>query len=109
MAADCLKANSMQQIPIITGEEDINSSEVELDKPKVEELRASKRFHRFYFVKFWPYKDPYEASKISEAEKLIEKIDQELIQINEQCKLLRVCTEIYPQFSFIISFFLITN
>ncbi|XP_017974565.1 PREDICTED: uncharacterized protein LOC18602310 [Theobroma cacao] len=80
MATDCLEANSMQQIPVFKDEADVMSSAIEkLDL----QLKKPKKVHRFYFVKFWPYKDSLED------ERLIEKMDQDIIRINERYKILR--------------------
>ncbi|XVF29623.1 hypothetical protein REPUB_Repub15cG0137900 [Reevesia pubescens] len=92
MAMDCLEANSMKQIPILRGEGDLNSSAIETLKPEkivLDKISASKKVRQFYFVKFWPYKDPDEASKISEAEKLIEKFEQERIRVHEKRRMSR--------------------
>ncbi|KAK6266342.1 hypothetical protein QUC31_017179 [Theobroma cacao] len=80
MATDCLEANSMQQIPVFKDEADVMSSAIEkLDL----QLKKPKKVHRFYFVKFWPYKDSLED------ERLIEKMDQDIIRITERYKILR--------------------
>ncbi|OMP05231.1 hypothetical protein COLO4_08981 [Corchorus olitorius] len=52
-------------------------------------IQPSKTVHQFYFVKFWPFKGPDEASKISEAEKLLQQLDQESSLVNDKCKMLR--------------------
>ncbi|KAL4271560.1 hypothetical protein GQ457_13G027690 [Hibiscus cannabinus] len=79
MAMDDSEANSTLQIPILGGEEYGNSSAFD----QILDLEV----HQFYFVKFWPYRDPYEASKIGEAEQLIQDLDQKLIQMRQQYKL----------------------
>ncbi|KAJ0110547.1 hypothetical protein Patl1_02261 [Pistacia atlantica] len=44
--------------------------------------RAEKKVHQFYFIKIWPYGDQNVNSRIEEAEKLIEKIDEDAFHIN---------------------------
>lgn len=46
-----------------------------------EEGDLTKRVHRFYFVKFWP--SDVEA-RIEEAEKLVEEVNQEAVEISEK-------------------------
>ncbi|XVF65860.1 hypothetical protein PTKIN_Ptkin09bG0284900 [Pterospermum kingtungense] len=89
----------MQEIPILKAEGEINLSAVEtlnmglINNPTeivLDEVgTASKKVHQFYFVKFWPYNDPDEASKISKVEKQIEELDQKRAQIFKELKLLR--------------------
>ncbi|KAK8703496.1 hypothetical protein V6N13_047154 [Hibiscus sabdariffa] len=97
MAMDDSEANSTLQIAILGGEKYGNSSafdqimDLELNnrtrKVISDQVSCSKKIHQFYFVKFWPYRDPAEASKIGEAEQLIQDLDQKLIQIRQQYKL----------------------
>ncbi|KAL4273052.1 hypothetical protein GQ457_13G027710 [Hibiscus cannabinus] len=85
MAMNSSEANSMLQIRNL-GDEHRNSTETLTleanSKPK-------KIVNRYYFVKFWPYKDPGEASKISKSEQLIENLDQKLKQMDQEFKLLK--------------------
>ncbi|OMO94555.1 hypothetical protein CCACVL1_05927, partial [Corchorus capsularis] len=78
-STNCLEAKSMQQIPIVEGEADEN-----INTSAMEDLKKPKKVHQMYFVKLWPFKDPDEACKISEAEKLLEKLDQESIRANKR-------------------------
>ncbi|XVF84242.1 hypothetical protein PTKIN_Ptkin17bG0010200 [Pterospermum kingtungense] len=88
------EANSTLQLQMSTGEEDISSREAkkldvfEVDQPKDEDSRASKKIHQFYFVKFWSYKNPDEGSRISEAKKLIKNIDREILRTNKKYMML---------------------
>ncbi|KAK8703498.1 hypothetical protein V6N13_047156 [Hibiscus sabdariffa] len=80
------EANSMLQIRNL-GDEHRNSTETLAleanNKPKT-------IVNQYYFVKFWPYKDPDEASKIAKSEQLIENLDQKLKQMDQEFKLLKI-------------------
>lgn len=52
--------------------------------------RVEKKVHQFYFIKFWPYEDQNVKSRIKEAEKLIEKIDEDALHINTKYSKLMV-------------------
>ncbi|KAK8548258.1 hypothetical protein V6N12_061175 [Hibiscus sabdariffa] len=87
MAMNSSEANSLQIRNL--GDEHRNSTETLTleanSKPK-------KIVNRYYFVKFWPYKDPGEASKIAKSEQLIENLDQKLKQMDQEFKLLKIHT-----------------
>ncbi|KAG4156608.1 hypothetical protein ERO13_D02G007150v2 [Gossypium hirsutum] len=91
MAMDSSEANSTQQVPILGGKEHENSTVIDptlnhdqaTNKPK-------KKAHQFYFVKFWPYKDLDEESKISKSQQLVEEVDQKLNRMDQDYKLLKL-------------------
>ncbi|PON49686.1 LOW QUALITY PROTEIN: Fido domain containing protein [Parasponia andersonii] len=46
-----------------------------------EDINVSKKIHQFYFVKFRPHQEPSSESKIEKAEKLIQKLNRDEIQV----------------------------
>ncbi|OMO78495.1 hypothetical protein CCACVL1_14340 [Corchorus capsularis] len=59
-----------------------------------EEDGEMKKVHQFYFVKFWPYKDPEYDSKFEWARKLCQELDQEKADvIDDKMEEIRTCKE----------------
>ncbi|KAL5793762.1 hypothetical protein ACOSP7_002356 [Xanthoceras sorbifolium] len=45
---------------------------------------VQRKVHKFYFAKLWPHQDQNFKSRIAEAEKLIEKMDQEMFPVHQK-------------------------
>ncbi|XP_031280289.1 uncharacterized protein LOC116138745 [Pistacia vera] len=68
--------------PILESEEGYTIGKLNQGQRVELDGRAEKKVHQFYFIKIWPYGDQNVKSRIEEAEKLIEKIDEDAFHIN---------------------------
>ncbi|MBA0845383.1 hypothetical protein Goarm_022616, partial [Gossypium armourianum] len=89
MAMDSSEANSTEQVPMIGGKEHENSTVIDPTLNYEATNKPKKKVHQFYFVKFWPYKDLDEESKISKSQQLVEEVDQKLNRMDQDYKLLK--------------------
>ncbi|KAK6228996.1 hypothetical protein SCA6_017947 [Theobroma cacao] len=82
MAKEPEKGN-WRPIPAAVGDEgrvdclELHEGGIEPHGIVLNEDGVSKKVHQFYFVKFWPYKDPEEHSKFEWARKQSEELDQQ--------------------------------
>ncbi|TYG77807.1 hypothetical protein ES288_D02G005100v1 [Gossypium darwinii] len=90
MAMDSSEANSTQQVPILGGKEHENSTVIDPTLNYEATIKPKKKVHQLYFVKFWPYKDLDEESKISKSQQLVEEVDQKLNRMDQDYKLLKL-------------------
>ncbi|MBA0637710.1 hypothetical protein Godav_025624 [Gossypium davidsonii] len=90
MAMDSSEANSTQQVPILGGKEHENPTVIDPTLNHEATNKPKKKVHQFYFVKFWPYKDLDEESKISKSQQVVEEVDQKLNRMDQDYKLLKL-------------------
>ncbi|MBA0647366.1 hypothetical protein Goklo_015260 [Gossypium klotzschianum] len=94
MAMDSSEANSTQQVPILGGKEHENPTVIDPTLNHEATNKPKKKVHQFYFVKFWPYKDLDEESKISKSQQVVEEVDQKLNRMDQDYKLLKIVKKI---------------
>ncbi|XP_052882064.1 uncharacterized protein LOC128290472 [Gossypium arboreum] len=90
MAMASSEASSTQQVPILGGKEHENSTVIDPTLNYEATNKPQKKVHQFYFVKFWPYKDLDEESKISKSQQLVEEVDQKLNRMGQDYKHLKL-------------------